>query len=61
MINTQTPSLILNKRKIILGETIKYVRLATGNEGDLKFCFVHKTTVNEPYPFVVSPQQLTAT
>lgn len=42
MVDTQTPSLILNKRKIILVETIKYVRLAFGNEGDFEFHFVHK-------------------
>lgn len=41
MVTTETPFLILNKRKIILVETIKYMRLAVENE-DFIFHFVHK-------------------
>lgn len=60
MVNTQTPSVNLIKRKIILVEIVKYMRLAVENEGDFKLHFVHRT-VNERCPFVVSPKQLTAT
>lgn len=34
--------------------------LEAENEGDFKLHFVHRTTLNEPCPFV-SPKQLTAT
>ena len=41
-VNTQTPSLIVIKRKIILVETVKYVGLAVENEEYFKLHFVHK-------------------